>query len=58
LATVALSWPDVRAWPGLIAQALAGDPAKWSRWQVSGAAARAAHAIETTAERWALVTAP
>jgi hypothetical protein len=57
LATVAQSWPDVRAWPGLIAQALAGDPKKWSRWQVAGAASRAARAIERTAERCAMVTA-
>ena len=58
LATVARNWPDGRAWPGLIAQALATDPEKWSRWQVPGAASRAADAIETVAQRSALVSAP
>ena len=53
LATVARSWPDTRAWSGLIAQALASDPEKWSNWKVSGAASRAAHAVEATAHRCA-----
>ncbi|HYX99187.1 MAG TPA: glycosyltransferase [Mycobacterium sp.] len=57
LATVAIDWPDVRAWPGLIAQALAADPEKWSRWQVAGAASRAARAIEATAQDGAVVSA-
>jgi hypothetical protein len=53
LATVAQEWPDVRAWPALLAHAQAGEPDRWSRWQVHGAAARAARAIETTAQRCA-----
>lgn len=57
LATVVRSWPDARAWPGLLAQARASDPHGWSRWQVQGAAARAATAIEMTAQRCAPVAA-
>jgi Glycosyltransferase family 28 C-terminal domain len=53
LATVAQRWPDIRAWPGLISQALASDAERWTRWQVSGAADRAARAIEVTARRCA-----
>jgi hypothetical protein len=53
LATVAQEWPGVRAWPALLARARAGDPRRWSRWQVEGAAARAAAAIESTARRCA-----
>ena len=54
LATVAQGWPDLRAWPGLLAHALAGGPRRWDRWQVRGAAARAAEAIESTAQRCAI----
>ena len=57
LATVARRWPDARAWPGLISDAMAGDPQRWTRWQVSDAAGRAARAIETTARQYATVTA-
>jgi hypothetical protein len=57
LATVTQGWPDGRAWPGLISQALASDPEKWIRWQVSGAAARAARAVEVTARQYATVRA-
>jgi len=57
LATVARHWPDARAWPGLISQALASDPGRWSRWKVSGAAARAARAIEMTARQRVTVSA-
>jgi Glycosyltransferase family 28 C-terminal domain len=53
LATVAQNWPGIRAWPGLISHALASDPDRWTRWQVSGAAARAARAIEATARQYA-----
>lgn len=49
IAVVSRRWPDHRAWPGLLSQALAGDPQRWRRWQVRGAAARAAAAIENTA---------
>nr|WP_197381156.1 glycosyltransferase [Mycolicibacterium mengxianglii] len=51
LAVVARRWPDHRAWPGLLAHAMSGDPARWRRWQIHGAAARAAAAIEDTACR-------
>ncbi len=53
LAVVTRRWPDPRAWPALLAQARAGDPQKWRRWNVRGAAARAADAIESTARRYA-----
>lgn len=53
LATVAQQWPDVRAWPALLAHARAAEPRRWCRWQVNGAAARAARAIEATAQRCA-----
>ncbi|MBX9639780.1 MAG: hypothetical protein K2X97_08650 [Mycobacteriaceae bacterium] len=49
LAVVARDWPDKRAWPALLAHARAGDPQRWQRWHVDGAARRAAEAIETTA---------
>jgi hypothetical protein len=58
LATVARRRPDVRAWPGLIAQASASDPEKWTRWKVAGAASRAARAVEATAQRCAMVSTP
>jgi hypothetical protein len=50
LAAVADNWPDTETWPRLLAQAMAGDPHRWDRWQVQGAAARAAAAIEYTAQ--------
>lgn len=58
LATVTGGWPDAQAWPGLIAHALGDDPDSWQRWQVSGAAQRAASAIEATASCKAMVGAP
>jgi hypothetical protein len=51
LAVVAPRWPDRAAWPALLAEAMAADPSRWRLWQVHGAAARAASAIETTARR-------
>lgn len=51
LATVVQEWPDVRAWPALVAHARSSDPHRWCRWRVEGAAARAATAIESTAQR-------
>jgi hypothetical protein len=57
LATVARDWPDSRAWPGLLARALDSEPRRWDRWRVQGAAARAAAAIESTAQRCATVAA-
>jgi hypothetical protein len=53
LAVVTTHWPDQRAWPGLLTQAQVGDPEKWRRWNVRGAAARAAEAIERTARCYA-----
>jgi hypothetical protein len=53
LAVVTRRRPDPRAWPALLTQARAGDPQRWRRWQVHGAAARAAEAIEATARRCA-----
>lgn len=49
LAVVTEGWPDRRAWPALLARARRADPQRWLRWQVQGAAARAARAIEATA---------
>jgi hypothetical protein len=53
LAVVAQRWPDHRAWPALLTQARAGEPERWRRWKVRGAAARAADAIEQAARRYA-----
>lgn len=53
LAVVTQRWPDQRAWPALLTLARAGEPARWRRWEVRGAAARAADAIEQTAQRYA-----
>lgn len=49
LAVTADAWPTASEWPGLIerAERLRHD---WSLWQVAGAAARAADAIEATAK--------
>ena len=57
LATVVHGWPDIREWPGLLARALESGPRRWERWQVQGAAARAATAIELTAQRCVAVAA-
>ncbi|WP_293339474.1 glycosyltransferase [Mycobacterium sp.] len=57
LATVAIQWPDAQRWPRLLARALASDPQRWRRWQVEGAAARAAKTIESTAQRYAMAAA-
>jgi UDP-N-acetylglucosamine:LPS N-acetylglucosamine transferase len=51
LAVVAQQWPDDRAWSALLALAQGADISRWQRWQVRGAAARAASAIEETARR-------
>jgi predicted glycosyltransferase len=53
LAVVAKRWPDERTWPALVTQALASDPNRWRRWNVHGAGARAADAIENTARQYA-----
>jgi Glycosyltransferase family 28 C-terminal domain len=49
LAVVTRDWPDARSWPALLAHASTRDPTRWRRWQVHGAAARAASAIEAVA---------
>ena len=51
LAVTASAWPADDEWPRLLARARETDPSRWERWQVDGAAARAAAAIESTAER-------
>ncbi|MET0830409.1 MAG: hypothetical protein ABWY26_12855 [Microbacterium sp.] len=48
LAVVATAWPPAEAWPELIERAAHLQP-DWSRWEVRGAAARAAAAIDATA---------
>ena len=48
LAVVATTWPSAAAWPELIERAAHLRP-DWSRWEVRGAAARAAAAIDATA---------
>lgn len=53
LAVVVRRWPDQRAWPALVTQARASRPDRWRRWNIRGAAARAADAIEATARRYA-----
>lgn len=51
LAVVAHGMPDPRAWPALLTATTATDPQRWLRWEVDGAADRAAEAIESTARR-------
>lgn len=51
LAVVARGMPDPRAWPALLTATTATDPRRWRRWEVDGAADRAAEAIESTARR-------
>ena len=53
LAVVSRQWPARQAWPALLAHARTADAARWRRWGVHGAAARAAAAIEDTARRCA-----
>jgi hypothetical protein len=53
LAVVVPRWPEPSTWSGLIAQASSGGGARWRRWQTSGAAGRAAAAIERVAARHA-----
>ncbi|ANI42793.1 glycosyltransferase [Mycolicibacterium vaccae] len=51
LAVTTARWPAAEDWPGLWRQARATDPDRWRHWQVRGAGARAAAAIESTAVR-------
>ena len=53
LAVATRGWPDARAWRYFIGQARASDPSRWEQWQTTGAAARAAEAIETTVCQYA-----
>jgi hypothetical protein len=53
LALATCDWPDARTWRKLIGHAHASDPNRWKRWRTTGAAERAAEAIETTANRYA-----
>jgi UDP-N-acetylglucosamine:LPS N-acetylglucosamine transferase len=58
LAVVVQNWPGPQAWRELIAQARAIDPSRWEAWQVTGAAWRAARAIEDVAHRCAKTVEP
>ncbi len=49
LGVVRYDWPEPGDWPDLIDQARAHRPDEWQRWEVRGAAARAATAIERVA---------
>lgn len=51
LAVTAPRWPSGGDWPAVLQRACATDPGRWRQWQVHGAAARAAAAIESTAAR-------
>ncbi|CAN5781272.1 hypothetical protein BH10ACT9_BH10ACT9_53410 [soil metagenome] len=51
LAIVTPQWPEPTRWPALIAHAQRCDGDRWQRWQTSGAAGRAAAAIENVACR-------
>lgn len=51
LAVVAQDSPESPSWPALLTSATATDPQRWRRWEVEGAANRAADAIESTARR-------
>lgn len=51
LAVMSAEWPSPERWPQLLRRARTIDTARWERWQVRGAAARAAAAIEATAAR-------
>jgi len=44
-------WPDPNRWPELIERARGLGPVEWKRWQVDGAAARAAAILDELAER-------
>ena len=52
LAVVIDDWPDLDAWPALIAAARALEPDRWTRWQTAGSAARAAQAVARVADRF------
>ncbi|MDA2891179.1 glycosyltransferase [Mycolicibacterium sp. BiH015] len=51
LALAEAQWPSRDHWPHLLRRARSIDTRRWRRWQVRGAAARAADAIEATATR-------
>jgi UDP-N-acetylglucosamine:LPS N-acetylglucosamine transferase len=58
LAVSVAGWPQSDQWEDLIARALAIDVDGWQRWQTSGAATRAAAAIDEVAARRVPVPAP
>ena len=58
LAVATRGWPDARAWRCFIGRVRASDPSRWEQWQTSGAAARAAEAIETTVCQYATPDMP
>jgi hypothetical protein len=58
LAVATRGWPDARAWRYFIGRARASDPSRWEQWQTTGAAARAAEAIETTECQYATPGSP
>lgn len=51
LAVTSAEWPSHDRWPHLLSRARDIDTSRWRHWQVQGAAARAADAIEATATR-------
>ena len=53
LAVATRGWPDARAWRYFIGHARASDPSRWERRQTTGAAARAAEAIDTAVCQYA-----
>ena len=58
LAVTTPGWPDAQVWRSLIGQVRSSDPSRWQRWHTAGAAARAAEAIETTANQYAEPATP
>lgn len=56
LAVTSAGWPSPEDWPQMLHRARSIDTTQWGRWQVQGAAARAADAIEATAARCRMAT--
>jgi hypothetical protein len=53
LAVTSDGWPDGRAWRRLIDKREPPTRSSWERWRTTGAAARAAVAIDATARQYA-----
>lgn len=51
LALTSAAWPSIDAWPALIDRAQALRAGRWTQWQTTGAAQRAATSIEQIAYR-------